>query len=236
MSLISIFLASLLGSSHCIGMCGGIVLLYSQQEKRNIYSHLAYNFGRLNSYIMLGALAGLLGKTLDLSTAALGIGKTASVVFGIFLIAWGFLILKKGYLPEPSKPFFPKVNSFYSALAKTDGQLPPALVAYTLGLLSTLLPCGWLYMFAAVAAASGGILSGMLIMAIFWCGTLPYLLAVGAAAQTLLGPLRKKLPLITGILVILGGIFSISQHLFAFESTSILSGQDSHDHSHMHHH
>lgn len=231
-SLTSLFLASLLGSSHCVGMCGGIVLLYSSSgehrssQGRKWLHHFLYNFGRLNSYLFLGGLAGFLGHSLDLASSAVGIGRVASIVFGGFLIFWGVAVLvrrRQFELPLPALGF---LSPLYKSLGAGTGALNESGRAYLLGLLSTLLPCGWLYTFAAMAAATGGVLEGVVVMAVFWLGTLPYLVAVGVASQALLGPFRKQLPILVGILICLAGAFSIGQHLTAFNQTGLLSGTD----------
>lgn len=224
-SLVSLFVASLLGSAHCVGMCGGIVLLYSQESERRSLSHIAYNTGRLSSYILLGAIAGALGQTVNLAGTAAGIGHVAAILFGLLMIIWGITLLFKGTMPEPALIGTSWITKLYHTVGKKEIELPLTLRAYLLGLLSTLLPCGWLYLFAAVAAASGDVLSGIFIMAIFWLGTLPYLLSVGLASQHLLGPLRQRLPVITAVLVILAGVLSVSQHLGAFDMVSVLSGK-----------
>jgi sulfite exporter TauE/SafE len=234
LSFISIFVASLIGSGHCVGMCGGIVLLYAHGNTDKVKSHFAYNFGRLNSYILLGAVAGFLGKSLDLASSAAGIGKGASIVFGGFLVLWGLMILFSKRSPDLLIPGFGAIQKLYKRVGAESSSLAAPARAYILGLLSTLLPCGWLYSFAAIAAATGGVLSGMVVMFLFWGGTLPYMVSVGVASQALLGPLRKHLPVLTGVLIILGGVFSISQHYMAFGTAHLLSGKQMESGHHCH--
>jgi sulfite exporter TauE/SafE len=82
--------------------------------------------------------------------------------------------------------------------------------AWLTGLLTTMLPCGWLYVFVATAGGSGSVRSGVLTMAVFWLGTVPALLAVGLGAQRLFGPLRQRLPMLSATLVLVMGLLSIS--------------------------
>jgi sulfite exporter TauE/SafE len=87
---------------------------------------------------------------------------------------------------------------------------PLAPRAWLTGLLTTMLPCGWLYVFVATAGGSGSIRTGVLTMAVFWLGTVPALLAVGLGAQRLFGPLRQRLPMLSAALVLVMGLLSIS--------------------------
>jgi hypothetical protein len=83
---------------------------------------------------------------------------------------------------------------------------PPVIRALLLGLFSTLLPCGWLYGFALLAAGTGGPWTGMLTMAAFWVGTVPVMLGLGLSVQWLTAPLRKRLPVVTAVVLIAVGL------------------------------
>ncbi|HSL52590.1 MAG TPA: sulfite exporter TauE/SafE family protein, partial [Candidatus Deferrimicrobiaceae bacterium] len=81
--------ASLLGSAHCAGMCGGFVGFYTGttpggRRRPLLLAHLAYNGGRLGVYAALGAAAGALGAALDTTGGVLlGIQRTAAIVSGV---------------------------------------------------------------------------------------------------------------------------------------------------------
>jgi len=85
--------------------------------------------------------------------------------------------------------------------------------ASTTGLLTTLLPCGWLYAFVAAAAGTGRVDRALLTMGVFWLGTLPMMLAVGYGVQRLSGPLRTRLPVVTATAVVVMGLLSIAGKL-----------------------
>jgi hypothetical protein len=87
---------------------------------------------------------------------------------------------------------------------------PPVARATMLGLLTTLLPCGWLYAFVAAAAATGSGPRGAVVMAAFWLGTLPVMAAVGMAAQRGLGPFRHRLPALTAAVLVVLGLLTIT--------------------------
>ena len=89
--------ASLLGSLHCAGMCGGFVAFYAGTgDGRAGLSHAAYNLGRLAAYAVLGAMAGALGLALDLASAPIGIPRAAAVLAGLLITLWGIAHASRG--------------------------------------------------------------------------------------------------------------------------------------------
>lgn len=83
------------------------------------------------------------------------------------------------------------------------------LRAASIGLLTTLLPCGWLYAFVVTAAGTADPVMGGVTMAVFWVGTLPMLIAVGTLARRATGALGSKLPAITAGAVIVVGVVTV---------------------------
>ena len=100
-------------------------------------------------------------------------------------------------------------NPLGGLLARVRGQRPEVRAAAT-GLLTTLLPCGWLYAFVFTAAGTGRIDTALGTMAIFWLGTLPMMLSVGYGAQRLTGAFRSRLPMVTAAAVVVMGVLSIT--------------------------
>jgi hypothetical protein len=88
--------------------------------------------------------------------------------------------------------------------------LPAAPRAALIGALTTLLPCGWLYAFAATAAGTARPLSGAGVMAVFWLGTLPMMATLGLGARRMLGPLAARLPVATSILLLIAGLATVA--------------------------
>jgi hypothetical protein len=86
-------------------------------------------------------------------------------------------------------------------------------VRHSPGLGTTLLPCGWLYVFVASAGGTGSVRDGMLLMAVFWLGTVPAMLAVGLGAQRVFGPFRRKLPTLGAVTVLVMGLLAVSGRL-----------------------
>ncbi len=211
----TVFVASLLGSLHCAGMCGGLVAFYAGGTagpgRASWGAHAAYSLGRLLVYAAIGALAGTLGAAIDgIGGALAGVQRAAAVVAGLFIAAWGVysLLIALGVsvprLPVPAAVSRPVARG----IRAVAGQ-PAALRGLVVGLLTGLLPCGWLWAFAATAAGTGSAPAGALVMAVFWTGTLPVLLALGAGVQTLAGPLRRAVPAITAVALIVVGLFAV---------------------------
>jgi sulfite exporter TauE/SafE len=231
MSLIAIFLASLVGSPHCAAMCGGFVSFYSAKTDRPLLSHFAYHGGRLVAYALLGALAGIAGKSIDNWGLVIGLQKISAVAVGILLIFWGLRgVFGKGQtfsLTSTNNPIFKKLLSFYHQALSAKPNANWTKRALILGLLSALLPCGWLYAYVAVSATTTSALYGAITMIVFWSGTLPALIALGSIIRVLAGKLQIALPRLIGILFIVAGIFSLVSHFYMLIPMN---------HEHMHHH
>ncbi|MBK7905560.1 MAG: sulfite exporter TauE/SafE family protein [Gemmatimonadetes bacterium] len=209
---LSVFVAALLGSVHCAGMCGSFACLASGGDASSgrsaLRSTVTYNLGRLVSYAILGAVAGAAGAGLDQLGAVAGITRPAAIVAGVLLIMWGLATLLGTFgvrLPAVAVP--PALASRIARGVRAVQQRPPAVRGLAIGMLTAALPCGWLYAFVATSAAAGSALGGAVVMAAFWIGTVPMMTAVGLGAQRLLGPARKHLPALTAaMLVVLGGL------------------------------
>jgi sulfite exporter TauE/SafE len=210
-----VLVASLLGSPHCAGMCGPFVCFYSGTgERPRWWAHVAYNGGRLVSYLALGAIAGAIGAGVDRMGAAAGVSRAAAVLAGAVMLAWGGAMLLSAAgvrVPETGAASFAR-RRIAGAVRALHAQ-PPEARGLALGLLTTLLPCGFLYGFVAVAAGTGSWAAGLGVMAVFWAGTLPVMAGLGLVAQRALGPLRRRLPILTAVILIVFGLAAVHMAL-----------------------
>lgn len=217
----TVLAASLLGSLHCAAMCGGLVAA-TTGTRGGVPAQAAYNLGRLAAYAVLGATAGALGGAFAFTAALAGVGQGAALLSGALLVAWGAhaLLAALGRVRPLHAPAALS-RAFGSALLRTRS-FPAWARAGALGLLSALLPCGWLWAFTATAAGTGSALAGATVMAVFWLGTLPVLVSLGAAAARFGGPLRRRLPVLSAAVVLALGLLVAwrgAAPLFASSST-----------------
>jgi hypothetical protein len=185
----ALFLAGLAGSAtHCAGMCGPFVLgqVTAGLAARPTLSRLSagmllpYHLGRLVTYTVLGAAAGLVA-----GLAAHGAGLRVALPL---LLALGALLMLAQALGQAA-PYLPRLGfalpaGFTAAVTRRAAPFlanPHGARGFVLGLLLGFLPCGLLYGALAAAAASGSALGGALGMAAFAAGTVPALIGVGLA-------------------------------------------------------
>jgi hypothetical protein len=195
-------------------MCGGFVAAYadggSESARARALSHATYNAGRLVTYLTLGALAGSVGHAFDLAGRAAGLGHAAALVTaGVLVLSglWG-LVPRRPMIRLGTRPRFSPFGGLSALLVRFRSR-PPAVRAAVLGLSSTLLPCGWLYAFAAFAAGSGSARSGAFVMSAFWAGSLPMLLGLGVTLQGAARRLERFLPRARAALVLAVGAFTL---------------------------
>lgn len=218
MSLIAILIASLIGSPHCAGMCGGFVSFYSAQ--RNAWTdHLQYNLGRLTAYIVLGIIASYLGATINKLGSIIGLQSFAGLLVGCILIYWGisnlFSLKAWGKLPQ----IVLKTLNILHLNSIKNGRIP-----LIIGLFSAFLPCAWLYAYVAVAATSESTSHAIITMFVFWLGTVPMMLGLGSLSGIFYSRFRSIVPKISAMFIIAAGIYSIYTHFNSSHS------------NHCHHH
>lgn len=216
--LAGIFVASLLGSIHCAGMCGPLTCLYSGSGAGSprLTAHAAYNVGRLVSYVVLGAIAGSIGARVDDLGRFAGVAHLAALVAGCLMIAWAAATIGASLGVRVPISLAPEwARRTLGGLLISASRQRPEVRGLIIGLLTTLLPCGWLYTFVVVAGSTGGVFAGAAVMAAFWVGTVPILLAIAAGAARLLGPLTRRLPVVSATFVLVLGLLTIAGKLRA---------------------
>ncbi|NUN16200.1 MAG: sulfite exporter TauE/SafE family protein [Myxococcales bacterium] len=210
----AVFVASLFGSLHCAGMCGGLVAVYAGSGTGTTggrwKSHAAYSVGRLLTYVTLGMMAGAVGGVVDFAGNTAGLHRFATVVAGAAMTTWGLFTLLRfwGYLRLPSVRLL-AIQNLYRRLVSAIRGRPPVLRAWFLGFLSALLPCGWLYAFVITAAGTADPLVGGLMMAVFWLGTVPLMVSLGLSLQRVFGVLRSHVPVVTALLLVVVGLYTV---------------------------
>ncbi|MBL0173336.1 MAG: sulfite exporter TauE/SafE family protein [Gemmatimonadaceae bacterium] len=233
---LGVLTASLLGSVHCAAMCGGFVCMYSSgsgADAATVRAHALYNLGRLVSYLVLGALAGALGSGITRIGALAGVTQAATIMAGALMVAWGIstIAAQRGVrLGFGSLALSQRWQRLLGGMLHGLRGQPVAIRAALTGLGTTLLPCGWLYVFVATAGGTGNVRDGMLVMAVFWLGTVPALVTVGLGAQRVFGPLRRKLPTLGAVTVMLMGLLALSGRLGMAPTTTMAHDMATHGH------
>ncbi|HRX60681.1 MAG TPA: sulfite exporter TauE/SafE family protein [Candidatus Competibacter sp.] len=212
------FLIGLTGGVHCVGMCGGIVgaltLGLPLARERPLLARLpfllAYNTGRIASYVAAGALAGGVGawaaNLVSVHRAQLGLQVVAGlfmILLGLYLAGWWPVL---GHLERAGGVLWRRIEPLGRRLLPVR-TLPQAL---GIGLVWGWLPCGLVYSALVWAIGAGGAGKGALLLLGFGLGTLPALLAMGTAAAALAGWVRR--PIVrqaAGTLVVLFGVYEI---------------------------
>lgn len=186
----------LVGSLHCVQMCGPIVLSYSvslQSLKTGsqansvpslLRNHLAYNSGRLLTYSGLGAVAGIAGETMGWAGHLAGFSHALALVTGVLMILVGVAML--GVIPARFSGS--KLLRIPSALLQRTGKLisaPPAMNRFIMGMALGFLPCGLIYAALLKAMATGSPARGAATMFAFGLGTAATLFTLGLFSSAL---------------------------------------------------
>jgi uncharacterized protein len=226
--------ASILGSMHCVGMCGPLAIWASgaadnssekSSSNRIVATTTLYHFGRLLTYALTGLIAGLIGQLADFGGQVLGVQLAAARIVGTAMILIGAgrlmqLVVARRRAGDPSavvaKSLQPSpITKLLISLRPHVFALPIKMRALATGLLTALLPCGWLYLFALVAAGTGNWMMGPVVMVAFWLGTVPALVGVVTGTRMLAGKFRRVVPTAAAILLIVAGGYTASGRGFA---------------------
>jgi sulfite exporter TauE/SafE len=207
---VSVFIAAFLGSAHCAAMCGGLACFVAG-DTHAARATAAYNGGRLIAYAILGAIAGTIGAGFDQAGSIVGIARPAAIVAGLLMITWGGVTALTAAGVHVGLPRILPAGTqrAIGAVMRNMRDRSPIQRGLTLGLLTPLLPCGWLYAFVMTAAATGSAPRGAFVMAVFWAGTVPAMVALGLGVQRALGPFRTKLPAITAAAMMVIGLLTV---------------------------
>lgn len=205
--LASAIILGLLGSLHCIGMCGPIAFVLPLDRSRPVkkfFQLFTYHSGRLMSYGFLGLLFGFVGKGLFIS----GLQQRLSIVIGILMIA--VILIPYQHLNKYnfSKPIFKLLSGVKSAMGKRLKNKSYTSL-FSIGILNGFLPCGLIYMalFGALAMGSPG--KSALYMLLFGAGTIPLMTGAAYVGNFLSITARKHIRQLIPVFVVAIGVFFI---------------------------
>jgi sulfite exporter TauE/SafE len=209
--LISALILGLLGSLHCVGMCGPIAFMLPV-DRSNSYKKVSqisiYHFGRLLAYSIIGLIFGLVGKSLYI----FGIQQQLSIIIGVLMIVIVLLPHKIISKYNVSKPL-------YSVISKVKSSLGQALkkktsdTFLTIGFLNGFLPCGLVYMAVFGAVATGSLLEGSLYMVLFGLGTIPLMTSAIYLGKFLSSTVKQRIQKAIPVFVVVIGVLFILRGL-----------------------
>ena len=202
--LVAIFVSSIFGSVHCLAMCGPLVGL----SRGGLRLAIVHALGRLTTYATLGAAAGMVGSAIDLAGDLGAVQRAATIVAGSAILAWGLyqLGVAAGWIRATSHA---STTAFSRALVQI--KTPRAVRrAWLVGVLTGLLPCGWLWAFVVTAAGTGHATDGALVMIAFWLGTVPAMVGLLTVAGPVIARVRRRMPAITAIVLIVLGLGTLA--------------------------
>ncbi len=209
--LASAFILGLLGSFHCVGMCGPIAFMLPLDRNKPVKKFLqimSYHSGRFISYASVGAVFGILGTGFYLS----GYQQQLSIAVGILMIL--AVIVPNATLQKTgiTKPIFKAVSSVKSALGKQFKKRSFSSL-FTIGFLNGLLPCGLVYMAIFGALALGNPVESALYMLAFGLGTLPLMSVAAYLGNFLTITTRKRIQKMVPVFVAIIGVVFILRGL-----------------------
>lgn len=208
--LLSAIIFGLLGSFHCIGMCGPIAFMLPIDRENKIkgfFQILSYHFGRLFTYSFIGLLFGFLGKGFYL----FGFQQHLSIIVGLLMILT-ILLPKTFQKYNFSKSINRLVMKVKSSLGK-ELKKKRNDTFFTIGFLNGFLPCGLVYMAVFGALATTNAIYGSLYMFIFGLGTVPLMTAVVYLGNFASGLVRKRIQQVTPYVIVIIGVLFVLRGL-----------------------
>jgi len=197
-----------------VGMCGGIVaaMSFQGQAKQPFSFHLSYSLGRIASYGAAGALAGLVGSAAFLADTLFPVQKILYVLSQVMLILLGLYLAGVNqsvlWLERAGGGLWRRVQPLLGRVLPVRSRAQ-ALAA---GALWGWLPCGLVYSVLVTALASASPAPGAVLLLAFGLGTLPNLLLMGWAAESLRHASRQIwMRRVAGAVVVSMGVWGLLQ-------------------------
>lgn len=208
--MVPMFLLGILGTGHCLGMCGPLVVAFPMRVG-GLTAHLLYHTGRLTTYTAVGLAMGGLGAGLS-RLALLGgadplvwivrVQVGFSLAAALFLFHFGLTRLGLVREPEWMALATPTRIPGYRRIVGALGGRRSRTAMVLLGLMLGFLPCGLSFAAFSRALASGSPASGAVMLISFGIGTLPGLLALGTVGAGIVRRYRRQSDVLAGMLMI----------------------------------
>ena len=209
--LITAVLLGLMGSFHCVGMCGPIAFMLPVDRTNNLKKFgqiFIYHLGRLLAYGIIGLVFGILGKGLYL----FGIQQKLSIIIGIVMVVIVMIpyrIFNRYNFSRPIMGLISKVKNQLGLALKKQG--PDTFLS--IGFLNGFLPCGLVYMGLLGALGMGDAVKGMLFMMLFGLGTIPLMTSAIYFSGMLKSTAKQRIQRLVPVFVVIVGVLFIVRGL-----------------------
>lgn len=196
------FMIGLLGSIHCVGMCGPLAFAVPTLQKGwgfLVLNKLSYQFGRIISYCLLGVLIGLLGRQIWLA----GIQQGVSILCGVLIIIAACSRLFKFSAGNSNSVLLQPFNKLFGYALKHKAN------HLIIGMINGFLPCGFVYLALAGALNTGSVNTAVIYMFWYGVGTLPLMFLAGISVGFTSALFRKRINKFVPYLMICLGIWFV---------------------------
>lgn len=206
------FIGGLLGSTHCVGMCGpfaAVIGLRAKSFGASLRAQLLYSAGRILTYAVLGGISGFAGKRLASAAPQLvNVPAILCLLAGVLLVREG--LAATGLWPRRiggGSGGGCLLGPMFGALLR----MPGARNTFAAGVFTGMLPCGLLYAYVALAAGTGDLIGGSLLMIVFGLGTVPLMTLAGCGAGLLSATAQQRLWRVAGWAVVMTGALTVAR-------------------------
>lgn len=203
----SAFILGILGSFHCVGMCGPIAFMLPVDRKNSfnkIIQTFSYHFGRLLTYCLLGFVFGLLGKTINI----FGFQQQLSILIGVLMIVFVLFPSRIINRYNFSKPIYRLVSKVKSRLGK-ELKKKTLDSFFTIGFLNGFLPCGLVYMAIFGSLSGSNLMYSSFYMILFGLGTIPLMTTTIYLSKFLNSAIKQRIQQAIPVFVVVIGILFI---------------------------
>ena len=207
----SALIFGLLGSFHCVGMCGPIAFMLPvdrSNSTKKVFQIFSYHFGRIIAYSLIGLVFGLLGKGLYI----FGLQQQLSIVIGILMIVVVLIPTRLFNKYNFSKPIYKIISKVKSALGEALKK-KTADTFLTIGFLNGFLPCGLVYMAVFASLTMSNAFQGSLYMALFGLGTIPLMTSAIYLGKFLNTTVKQRIQKAIPVFVVIIGLLFIIRGL-----------------------
>lgn len=211
------FMIGLTGSIHCIGMCGGLVMTVGNDFKSNG----SYQVGRLLAYLVMATVAMLTSSLIQKTGVSQYIPLAGGVLIGLLFVFWGLQSFRGRKFEIKLPTFFTNLyQKLFSRFTKNSNS--KIIKSFSIGTISLMLPCGFLYAVVITLMTFQSPLIGFLGVIGFWLGTLPAMVFAPTLIHNIVKPVQNYAPKASGLLLVCLGLSTVSYRLWNFYYSSAM--------------